>query len=223
MPESNLDIAKKDPHIATIGALNTVYDYLLNRLKYDLSVSSKSNSTALTVTGKSYDNSDEPLADSALSVIGSIYSTGNMTANKVFHAVWNDISDAIEVQDDCDVEPGKCYYFDGEKYYQTIHYCQKAIIGIHSDTAGDILGRKGKHKELDIAIGGFVLAYVDKEYSPGTILTSSVDGYLTEMSREDAVNYPERLVGTYWKPEKEEFWGPEESKIKVNGRHWIKI
>lgn len=214
----------KDPHVATIGSLNTVYQYLLNRLKYDLSVGCKPDSTtALTVNGKGDADNTTPDTTSALVVNGAIYSTGNIAGHKVFHAVWNDISDAIEVQDDLVPEPGKCYFFDGKEYHLTNQYCQKSIIGIHSDTAGDILGRKGKHNELDIAIGGFVLAFVDREYEPGTILTSGNNGYLTEMKREDARTYPERIVGTYWKPETEEFWGTEECQIKVNGRHWIKL
>ena len=113
--------------------------------------------------------------------------------------------------------------FDGRTYKKTEEYCQKGIIGIHSDTAGDILGKKGKHKELDIAIGGFVLAHVDDIYESGTPLTCGPDGCLTEMKREDVREYPERLVATYWKPEQADFWGPEEGQIAVNGRDWVKI
>ena len=159
----------------------------------------------------------------ALVVKGGIVATSGITAEKVYHAVWNDISDAIEVQDSLDVAPGFCYYFDGKEYHKTSKYCQKGIIGIHSDTAGDVLGKKGKHKELDIAIGGFVLAHVDREYTPGTPLTSTKDGLLTKMKRYHVVKYPERLVGEYWKPESEEEWGAEDHKVPVCGRHWIKV
>lgn len=159
----------------------------------------------------------------ALVVKGGIVATSGITAEKVYHAVWNDISDAIEVQDSLDVAPGFCYYFDGKEYHKTSKYCQKGIIGIHSDTAGDVLGKKGKHKELDIAIGGFVLAHVDREYIPGTPLTSTKDGLLTKMKRYHVVKYPERLVGEYWKPESEEEWGAEDHKVPVCGRHWIKV
>ena len=159
----------------------------------------------------------------ALVVKGGIVATSGITAKKVYHAVWNDISDAVEVQDSLDVAPGFCYYFDGKEYHKTSKYCQKGIIGIHSDTAGDVLGKKGKHKELDIAIGGFVLAHVDREYEPGTPLTSTKDGLLTKMKRYHVVKYPERLVGEYWKPESEEEWGAEDHKVPVCGRHWIKV
>lgn len=181
--------------------------------------------TAVKIEGSNVteDTSASADASAALVVKGGIVATSGITAEKVYHAVWNDISDAIEVQDSLDVAPGFCYYFDGKEYHKTSKYCQKGIIGIHSDTAGDVLGKKGKHKELDIAIGGFVLAHVDREYTPGTPLTSTKDGLLTKMKRYHAVKYPERLVGEYWKPESEEEWGAEDHKVPVRGRHWIKV
>lgn len=184
----------------------------------------KADGPAIVVNGpKNRDNTVPTATNCALKVDGNIYADGNISGYKVFHAVWNDISDAIEVQDDLEIEPGFCYMFDGITYKKTEEYCQKGVLGIHSDTAGDILGRKGKHKELDIAIGGFVLAHVDDIYESGTPLTCGPDGCLTEMKREDVREYPERLVGTYWKPEPEDFWGSENGKIPVNGRQWIKI
>jgi len=162
-------------------------------------------------------------APAALLVYGGIVATSGISANKIYHAVWNDISDAVEVQDDLLVEAGYCYYFDGKEYHKTNKYCQKGIIGIHSDTAGSVLGRKGNHKELDISVGGFVLAYVDKQYESGTPLTCTEHGKLTEIKKFDIIRHPERIVGKYWKPEKEEYWGPEDKKVFVNNRHWIKV
>lgn len=180
---------------------------------------------AVQIAGGNVDENTElkPTSNAALFVLGGIVATSGITASKVYHAVWNDISDAIEVQDSLDVAPGFCYCFDGKEYHKTSKYCQKGVIGIHSDTAGDVLGKKGKHKELDIAIGGFVLAHVDKEYAPGTPLTCSKDGTLSKMKRRHVAKYPERLVGTYWKPELEEEWGTEDHKVQVCGRHWIKV
>ena len=159
----------------------------------------------------------------ALQVSGAVRVIGGLSATKVYHAVWNDISDAIEVQDTLKTDPGYCYFFDGKEYHRTSKYCQKGIIGIHSDTAGSVLGKKGKHKELDISVGGFVLAYVDKEYAPGTPLTSAPNGRLTKMSLISRILHPERLVATYWKKETNKEWGDESHKVEVNGRHWVKV
>ena len=189
-----------------------------------IDVANNGTAPVVKITGKKNTDDTAPVSStSALYVDGNILAEGNISGHKVFHAVWNDISDAIEVQDSLEIEAGRCYRFDGTEYSKTSEYCQKGIIGIHSDTAGDILGRKGKHKELDISVGGFVLAYVDRQYESGTPLTSGPNGTLTEMKREDVREYPERLVATYWKPETETEWGSDMYKVTVNGRHWVKI
>ena len=85
------------------------------------------------------------------------------------------------------------------------------------------MGKKGNGKELDVAVAGFVLAYVDKVYKPGTPLTCNENGTLTEIKLEDKRDYPERIVGTFWKAETAEEWGSEDRKVPVNGRCWIKV
>ena len=81
---------------------------------------------------------------------------------------------------------------------------------------------EGKEK-LNVAVSGFVLAYVDREYEVGTPLTCTTDGYLTEIKLEDKMKYPERIVATYWKNEPNEEWGLENKKVRVNGRKWVKV
>ena len=100
---------------------------------------------------------------------------------------------------------------------------QKSYIGIHSDTFGFLMGNEEGKKKLNVAVSGFVLAYVDKEYEVGTPLTCTADGHLTEIKFEDKMKYPERIVATYWKNEPNEEWGPENKKVRVNGRKWVKI
>lgn len=144
---------------------------------------------------------------------------GDIYANAVHNAVWNDLTDLILVPDDTPLEFGRCYITDGENYGFSSEYCQKGIIGIHSDTSGLSMGEiKGAH-QLHIAVAGFVLAYVDKVYESGTPLTCGENGYLTEIKMEDKLKYPERIIGTFWKKEKESTW----NDISVKGRHWIKV
>ena len=100
---------------------------------------------------------------------------------------------------------------------------QKSYIGIHSDTFGFLMGNEEGKKKLNVAVAGFVLAYVDREYEVGTPLTCTTDGYLTEINFEDKMRYPERIVATYWKNEPNEEWGPENKKVRVNGRKWVKV
>lgn len=148
-------------------------------------------------------------------------SGADLSAGRVFNAVWNDLADSIEV--DCEVEPGYCYSFNGKNYLKTDKYADNNFIGIHSDTAGFIIGQKGKGIELKVAVAGFVLAHVDDTYKPGTPLTTTRSGYLTKANIFTRIFHPERVIATFWKNETEKYWGPENNKIEVRNRKWIKI
>ena len=154
----------------------------------------------------------------------SVYTTsGQLYASKVWGAVFNDLADAIPVGEGDVIEAGYCYGFDGEHYTKTSEYMQKSYIGIHSDTFGFLMGHEEGKEKLNVAVSGFVLAYVDRDYEVGTPLTCTAEGCLTEIKLEDKIKYPERIVATYWKNEPNEEWGPEGKKVKVNGRRWVKV
>ena len=155
---------------------------------------------------------------------GGIYAASGIKSNTgVYNAVWNDLADCIPVDDECKVEPGYCYCFDGERYYKSTKYVDEGIIGIDSDTYGMNMGHKPNLNQMDVAVAGFVLAYVDKEYKPGTPLTCAENGYLTKIKLKDKIRYPERIVATYWKNEPADEWGSDSRKVKVNGRKWVKV
>lgn len=146
---------------------------------------------------------------------------GQFIATKVWNAVWNDIADFQLL---CDrLEFGKCYYDtkDGAKICN--ERCQMSVIGIASDTFGYGVGSNPDIKQVPIAVAGWVLAYVDKEYECGTPLTNDENGNLTAMTRAEKLEYPERIVAIYKRKEMEQFWGPEGNKIEVKGRHWVKV
>ncbi len=154
---------------------------------------------------------------------GGIVAAGGIKGSAVYNAIWNDLADCIPVDDECKVEPGYCYCFDGEKYYKSTKYLDEGIIGIDSDTYGMNMGHKPSLNQMDVAVAGFVLAYVDKEYKPGTPLTCTENGYLTKIKLKDKIRYPERIVATYWKNEPAEEWGSDDRKVKVDGRKWVKV
>lgn len=141
----------------------------------------------------------------------------------VYNAIWNDMVDCIDVPEDTDLEYGYCYCFDGEKYQKSSKYLDPQVIGIHSDSYGFGIGLKESKKQLKICVAGFVLAHVDKQYKPGTPLTCTKDGYLTEFKQEDLEKYPWLLVGTFWKPEGSQIWGNSARSVEVNGRMWVKV
>jgi hypothetical protein len=145
---------------------------------------------------------------------------GYLHATRVYNAVWNDIADFIEVPQTTIIEYGKVFVMDEEgNYGASRNYCPAGIMGIASDTYGFGVGQKQDMKQIPIAIGGFVLAHIDKQYAPGTPLTATEDGKLTEIKITDKRDYPERIVATYWKPEPNAHW----NGVLVNGRHWVKV
>lgn len=148
--------------------------------------------------------------------------TGEFKADRVWGAVWNDYADFQLLCDQ--LIPGKCYYDtkDGAKICS--ERCQMSVIGIASDTFGQAVGcGANPEREVPIAVAGWVLAYVDQEYECGTPLTNDQFGNLTAMTKQEKMEYPERIVGIYKRKEMDQFWGPENAKITVNGRHWVKI
>lgn len=159
----------------------------------------------------------------ALRVSGGIGAQGNIYGGRVYNAVWNDLADCIPVDDEVELEAGRCYCFNGTNYYKSNKYLADGIIGIHSDTYGMHMGSKQGVKQMDVAVAGFVLAYVDQEYPVGTPLTCGPDGMLVKIERDDKIEYPEKIIATYWKREPSEYWGSDTQKVKVNGRKWVKI
>jgi hypothetical protein len=157
-------------------------------------------------------------------LVNNITASGNITASTVSNAVWNDIADCIEIPNELKIEYGKVYVMnDNGTYSLSNKYLDDGIMGIASDTYGFKIGEKNTN-ELPIAIGGFVLAYVNKIYKIGTPLTAGKDGTLTEIMLQDKRDYPEKVVATFWKTEPNETWGDTKNRsVKVNGRMWVKI
>lgn len=149
--------------------------------------------------------------------------SGNFKADKIWNAVWNDIADFQLL---CDrLEYGRCYYDTKDGARICNERCQMSVIGIASDTFGFGVGSNASptNPQVPIAVAGWVLAFVDKEYECGTPLTNDEFGNLTEMTRQEKMEYPERMVAIYKRKEMDKEWGPTGNKIQVNNRHWVKI
>lgn len=159
--------------------------------------------------------------DVALTNVAGNAINGSFIATKIWNAVWNDVADFQLLNDE--LVFGKCYFDTAEGARICNKPCQMAVIGIATDTFGYGLGRNDELKQVPIAVAGWVLAFVDKEYPCGTPLTCDENGNLTEIHLQDKRDYPERIVATYKKVEKADYFGPEGAAVKVNGRHWVKV
>ena len=144
-----------------------------------------------------------------------------LTATKVYNAVWNDIADFIELDEETIIEYGRAYVRSNNIIRKSNEYAELGVLGIASDTYGYGLGIRNKPGyELPLAIAGFVLAYVDKEYPCGTPLTCTVDGILTKAK---ATTKSYLIIATYYKNENKQTYGDEETSIIVDNRHWVKV
>ncbi len=153
----------------------------------------------------------------AVIIKGGLSVAKNIYAAAVHNAVWNDLVDCMEVPEDTSLEFGYCYSWEGDSVIKSSRSF-KNCIGIHSNTAGFVMGEK-KTKTIQAAVAGFVLAYVDKIYPEGTPLTWGNGGILTKCSLLKRVLHPERVIATFYREEKEEKW----HNLPVSGRHWVKI
>jgi len=135
---------------------------------------------------------------------------------KIFNAVWNDYADYWSLKKDIQATPGLCYADYGDGLELTKKKADKCVIGIYSDTYGYGMGER--EDAIPIAVAGFVLAYVDKDYKVGTLLTNDKNGMLTKANIFNILM--RRVVGKYIRKEKEKKFN---NLINVNDRVWIKV
>ncbi len=150
-----------------------------------------------------------------------LYYNGCFYGTRVYNSVWMDIADFIEVEEDTLVEFGRVFSRVNKKHAITSKKTKGNVVGIASDTFGFGVGRKSEEvPQIPIAIGGFVLAYIDKIYPTGTPLQVTNDGGLTKASFFNRVFHPERIIATFYKEEIKKVW---HKKVIVDNRQWVKI
>lgn len=135
-------------------------------------------------------------------------------------AAWNDYAEAREVNT---LEAGRTVVEKGDG--SMVVSTQRLMPGakITSDTFGFIIGET-KTCKTPIAVCGRVLAYPNEDrniYSLGDAVCSGPNGTVSKMTREEIINYPERIIGTVSEIPNYEVWGEE--KVSVNGRIWIYV
>ena len=145
---------------------------------------------------------------------------GNITADKVYGAVWNDYA---EYRSTSIVNPGQCVVETG--FGDLIQSTERLQPGanIVSDTFGFAIGETEQTK-TPLAVSGRVLAYPYEDrdsYQAGDPVCSGPNGTISKMTREEVREYPDRIIGTVSEIPEYETWGT--GKVKVNGRIWIKV
>lgn len=146
--------------------------------------------------------------------------------NSVTGAVWNDYAECRE--SDCE-EFGYVLMEVGNDSLTKTTERLSHFAGISSDTWGFSQGETDKAK-TPIAVAGRVLVYPYQDrdnYKPGDCVCAAPGGTVDIMTREEIINWPDRIVGTVsCVPDYEEWGGGEiadRPAVQVDGRIWIKV
>lgn len=147
----------------------------------------------------------------------SVYCQGTV----LYGAAWNDYAEYRKSTDT--IEPGRVVVENGD---DTLSLATKRLMPgceITSDTFGFAIGQT-EECQTPIAVSGRVLAYPMEDrntYNPGDAVCSGENGTVSKMTREEIINYPERIIGTVSAIPDYDTWG--EDDVPVNGRIWIKV
>ena len=146
--------------------------------------------------------------------------------NSITGAVWNDYAECRE--SDCE-EYGYVLMENGDDTLSKTTERLSHFAGISSDTWGFSQGETARAR-TPIAVAGRVLAYPYQNrnnYKPGDCVCAAPGGTVDIMTREEIINWPDRVVGTVsCVPDYEEWGGgknADRDPVKVNGRIWIKV
>lgn len=146
--------------------------------------------------------------------------------DSVTSAVWNDYAECRQAETE---EAGYVLYETGRDDLKKTTERLQHFAGVSSDTWGFSQGETEKAK-TPIAVAGRVLVYPYQgrdNYQPGDCVCAAPGGTVDIMTREEVIQYPDRIVGTVSCVPDYEEWGGGESAdrdpIKVNGRIWIKV
>ena len=160
----------------------------------------------------------------------------NLRAAKVYNAVWNDFA---EYREGTTTEAGRVVAATTNSNivsltYERLQPCAHVI----SDTFGCSVGQSDT-AQTPIGVGGRVLVYPYQpieNYHVGDCLCAAPNGTADIMTREEIIQYPDRIIGVVdeipsyliWKQtlttDKEKNGGGKvETSVPVNGRIWIYV
>lgn len=159
----------------------------------------------------------------AVKISGGLGVAGDIYANKVYGAVWNDYAEYREGPDF--ILPGEVVCEKGD---DTLALCNEDCAAgcyIVSDTFGFAIGQT-KKANLPVAVSGRVLAYTAEDRiiykdAIGRPVCGTKGGRIRLMTNEEAAQFPWKILGTVSSVPEYKTWG--EKEVEVNGRVWIKV
>ena len=181
-----------------------------------------SGGTVTGVTTFSNTTASTSTTTGAVKISGGLGVAGDIYANQVYGAVWNDYAECRESNEF--INAGYVVKENGD---DTLSLADGRLIygcSIVSDTFGFMIGETDK-AHTPIAVSGRVLAYPYENrevfrHNIGCFVCSGPNGTVSLMDKEEVWNHPEAIIGQVSAVPDYEYWG---NNVKVNGRVWIKV
>ena len=181
-----------------------------------------SGGTVTGVTTFSNTTASTSTTTGAVKISGGLGVAGDIYANHVYGAVWNDYAECRESNEF--INAGYVVKENGD---DTLSLADGRLIygcSIVSDTFGFMIGETDK-AHTPIAVSGRVLAYPYENREVfrsniGCFVCSGPNGTVSLMAKEEVWNHPEAIIGQVSAVPDYEYWG---NNVKVNGRVWIKV
>lgn len=153
---------------------------------------------------------------------GNLSCAGNITAAKVYNAVFNDYAEYRLCK-----ERIKAGYIvtEDETNCDFVKLCKtkktKAKLFAVSDTFGNCMGVN--KNSVSVALSGRVLLYMEtkKNFKVGDYIGCSKNGRGRKLSRIEALFYPKRILGTVSSIPTYKTWGSD--NVNVDGRIWVNL
>ena len=157
------------------------------------------------------------------SSVSELYYNPDVYVDKgvMYGACWNDYAEYREVTGEWSF--GRVVCENGDDTLSLSTRRLQAAPNIVSDTFGYAIG-KTHRSTVPIAVSGRVLAfpYEDrKSFRAGDPVCAGPNGTVSKMTREEIIQYPDRMIGTVSAIPQYSQWGT--GKIQINNRIWIKI
>ena len=152
----------------------------------------------------------------AVNYNASVYTSGSV----LYGACWNDYAEyRAQIEE---VKPGCIVYSEDDGKLRITKKRLQKFEGVVSDTFGFSIGETEDSK-TPLAVSGRVLVYTnpEDEFHSGDCVCAGPNGLACRMTREEIINYPDRIVGIVSEIPTYEVWGT--GNVKVNGRIWIKV
>lgn len=160
----------------------------------------------------------------ALVVSGGVGVDGDIYANRVFGAVWNDYAERRIVEEET-VLPGQVACETGNDTLALSTRRMQPLGYVITDTYGMEIGRR-EYKAQPVGVSGRVLVRVEGDrtsYQVGDALCAAPGGVACKMTPQEAAANPQALLGYVCSVPDYESWGNDEYAVQVDGRIWMRI